>query len=75
MLAVSIKRLNKDEIAGSWSINEIPSEKKTLISDSLDMGLKSSATFDNFLIPLRCKVLIFRGSAVDSIKRLLEWRF
>jgi hypothetical protein len=74
MLAVSIKRLIKDEIAGSWSINEIPFEIKTLISDSLDMGLISSTISDNFLITLGCKTLIFRGSAADSIKRLLEWQ-
>jgi hypothetical protein len=73
MLTVSIKRLLEEEIAGSWLINEIPAEIKTLISDSLDMGLISSTIFDNFLIALRCKILIFRGSVVDSIKRLIEW--
>jgi hypothetical protein len=74
LLAVSIKRLIKDEIAGSWSINEIRFEIKTLISDSLDIGLKSSTISDNFLITLGGKVFIFRRFVADSIKRLLEWR-
>jgi hypothetical protein len=65
MLPISIKRLLEDEIAGSWSINEILPEIKTLNSNSLDIGLKSSTKSDNFLFTLGCKVLIFRGSVAD----------
>jgi hypothetical protein len=42
--------------------------------DSLTMGFKNIATFDNLLFTLDGKVLIFKGFLGDSNERLIEMK-